>query len=227
MMFLTKPIRALCLVMCAAFQHVTSEAGVISFTNRDDWLAALPGIASPPDTFEDLNDSFYISPLRRQGYTVSAANGLYSGRSSSRVLSTNSPEPLTLRKSNPILAIGLSVGLTDIDFKPLTGSMDFELANEVITRNTSGLVFMGFISSTPFTSLKISPLIVSSALYPTIDNVEFYPDSGVAPVPEPATFTLFSAAGLALLARSRLQRFKRKSASSNSNPTGNLEVTPT
>jgi|GEM_PF-1330224 len=227
MLFLTKSIRALCLVLCAALQQVTSEAGVISFTNRDDWLAALPGIASPPDTFEDLNDSFYVSPLRRQGYLVSATSGLYSGRTSSRVLSTNSPEPLSIRTSSPILAIGLSVGLTDFDFKPLTGNIDFEIANEVITRNTSGLVFMGFISTTPFTTLKITPMIVSSALYPTIDNVEFYPDSGVAPVPEPATFTIFSAASLALLARSRLQRFKRKSASSNSNPTGNPEVTST
>jgi len=89
--------------------------------------------------------------------------------------------------------------------------MNFEIANEVITRNTSGMVFMGFISTTPFSTLKISPMIVSSALYPTIDNVEFYSDSGVAPVPEPASFTIFSAAGLALLARNRLKRFKRKS----------------
>lgn len=212
MMFLTKSLRTLLLVLCAALQHVTAEAAVVSFTNRDDWLAALPGIASPPDTFEDLQDSFYVSPLRRRGYVLSATNGLYSGRTNSRVLSTNSPEPITLTTSSPILAVGLSVGLTDFDFKPLTGNMNFEIANEVITRNTSGLVFMGFISTTPFTTLKITPMIVSSALYPTIDNVEFYPDSGVAPVPEPASFTIFSAAGLALLARNRLKRFKRKSA---------------
>lgn len=211
MMFLTKSLRALFLVLCAALQHVTAEAAVVSFTNRDDWLAALPGIASPPDTFEDLQDSFYVSPLRRRGFVVSATNGLYSGRTNSRVLSTNSPEPISLTTSSPILAVGLSVGLTDFDFKPLTGNMNFEIANEVITRNTSGLVFMGFISTTPFTNLKITPMIVSSALYPTIDNVEFQPDSGVAPVPEPASFTIFSAAGLALLARSRLKRFKRKS----------------
>lgn len=211
MMFLTKSLRTLFLVLCAALQHVTAEAAVVSFTNRDDWLAALPGIASPPDTFEDLQDSFYVSPLRRRGFVVSATNGLYSGRTNSRVLSTNSPEPISLTTSSPILAVGLSVGLTDFDFKPLTGNMNFEIANEVITRNTSGLVFMGFISTTPFTTLKITPMIVSSALYPTIDNVEFQPDSGVAPVPEPASFTIFSAAGLALLARSRLKRFKRKS----------------
>ena len=210
-MFLTKSLRTLFLVLCAALQHVTAEAAVVSFTNRDDWLAALPGIASPPDTFEDLQDSFYVSPLRRRGFVVSATNGLYSGRTNSRVLSTNSPEPISLTTSSPILAVGLSVGLTDFDFKPLTGNMNFEIANEVITRNTSGLVFMGFISTTPFTTLKITPMIVSSALYPTIDNVEFQPDSGVAPVPEPASFTIFSAAGLALLARSRLKRFKRKS----------------
>ncbi len=212
MIFLTKSLRTLFLLLCAVLQHVTAEAAVVSFTNRDDWLAALPGIASTPDTFEDLQDSFYVSPLRRHGYVLSATNGLYSGRTNSRVLSTNSPEPITLTTSSPILAVGLSVGLTDFDFKPLTGNMNFEIANEVITRNTSGLVFMGFISTTPFTTLKISPMIVSSALYPTIDNVEFHPDSGVAPVPEPASITIFSAAGLALLARSRLKRFKRKSA---------------
>lgn len=212
MMCLTKSLRTLFLVLCVALQHVTTEAGVVSFTNRDDWLAALPGTASTPDTFEDLQDSFYVSPLRRHGFVVSAPNGLYSGRTSSRVLSTNSPEPITFTTSTPILAVALSVGLTDFDFKPLTGNMIFEIANEPITRNTSGMVFMGFISTTPFSTLKISPMIVSSALYPTIDNVEFYSDSGVAPVPEPASFTIFSAAGLALLARSRLKRFKRKSA---------------
>ena len=212
MMRLTKSLRTLFLVLCVAFQQATSEAAVVSFTDRNDWLTALPGIATVPDTFEDLPDSFHLSPLRRRGFSVTAANGLYSGRTISRVLSTNSPEPITIQASSPILAIGLTVGLTDFDFKSRSGSLDFDIANEAINRNTSGLVFMGFISTTPFTTLKITQMIVSSVLYPTIDNVEFYLDSGVAPVPEPASLTIFSAAGLALLAKRRLQRFKRKPA---------------
>ncbi len=184
------------------------SAAVATFTSRDEWLAALPGTPSQQDTFNDLRDGFFASPLRRSGFSISADNGLFTGTVGTRVVSTNSAERMKLEFSKPILAVGLHVGLTDFDFRARNGTVIYHVGTSEFERAMVGLEFLGFISTDEFIDLKIDPKLVSSTLYPTIDNVEYYADSSSPNVPEPGSLTIFSLGGAAVTFWRRRQRAK-------------------
>lgn len=195
-------------IVSVAAMTQRGSAGVVTFTSRDAWLAALPGAPSQQDTFNDLRDGFFASPLRRSGFSISADNGLYTGTVGTRVVSTNSAERIKLEFSNPILAVGLNVGLTDFDFRTRNGTLLYHVGTDEFERAMVGLEFLGFISTDAFIELKIEPKLVSSSLYPTIDNVEYYIDSSSSNVPEPGSLAIFSLGGAAVTVWRRRQRAK-------------------
>lgn len=185
-----------------------SIAAVATFTSRDAWLAALPGAPSQQDTFNDLRDGFFASPLRRSGFSISADNGLFTGTVGTRVVSTNTAEQLKLEFHKPVLAVGLNVGLTDFDFRTKNGTIIYHVGTDELERAMVGLEFLGFISTEEFIDLKIDPKLVASGLYPTIDNVEYYVDSSSSNVPEPGSLAIFSLGGAAVTVWRRRQRAK-------------------
>lgn len=197
----------LAIVSVAAMTQIGSAA-VATFTSRDAWLAALPGAPSQQDTFNDLRDGFFASPLRRSGFSISADNGLFTGTVGTRVVSTNSAERMKLEFSKPILAVGLNVGLTDFDFRTRNGTIIFHVGTEEFERAMVGMEFLGFISTDEFVELKMDPKLVSSTLFPTIDNVEYYVDSTSSNVPEPGSLAIFSLGGAAVTVWRRRQRAK-------------------
>lgn len=192
------------------------SAAVATFTSRDEWLAALPGTPSQQDTFNDLRDGFFASPLRRSGFSISADNGLFTGTVDTRVVSTNSAERLKLEFSKPILAVGLRVGLTDFDFRARNGTIIYHVGTSEFERAMVGLEFLGFISTDEFTELKIEPKLVSSTLYPTIDNVEYYVDPASSNVPEPGSLAIFSLGGAGVTFWRRWQRAKLRKVQNGS-----------
>jgi PEP-CTERM motif len=195
-------------IVSVAAMPQRGSAAVATFTSRDAWLAALPGVPSQQDTFDNLRDGFFASPLRRSGYSIVADNGLFTGTVGTRVVSTNSAEQMKLEFSKPILAVGLKVGLTDFDFRTRSGTIIFHVGTDEFERAMTGLEFLGFISTDEFIDLKIDPKLVASSLYPTIDNVEFYADSSSSNVPEPGSLAIFSLGGVAVTFWRRRQRAK-------------------
>lgn len=168
---------------------------------RSQWLASFPGAPAIEDSFEDLREDFYASPLRRKGYVAVASNGLYVGKmKGDMVLSTNKPERLYLHFITPIYGIGVRVGVTDFDFSPVYGSLVFNLGDIQLERQATGLSFFGITSDDPITGLTIELKNRSTpGLYPTLDNLEFNLQVPSNPVPEPYSFLLWIALGGASL----------------------------
>lgn len=180
----------------------TSSLGaVVSFTARSQWLASFPGTPAIEDSFEDLREDFYASPLRRKGFVAVASNGLYIGKmKGDMVLSTNKPERLYMHFLTPIYGIGVRVGITDFDFSDVYGSLVYKLGNIQLERQTNGLSFFGITSDDPFTGLTIELKNRSiSGLYPTLDNLELFDQAPSKPVPEPHSFLLLIGLGCASL----------------------------
>lgn len=174
-----------------------SLGAVASFTSRSQWLASLPGIPSVEDTYEDLREDFYASPLRRKGYIAVASNGLYVGKiGGSKVLSTNKPDRIYLHFSVPVVGIGLRAGITDFDFSPVFGALVYKLGDMRLVRQSTGLSFFGITSDDPFTGLAIELQTQTPAgLYPTLDNLEYIIYTPPKPVPEPHSLAVLLGLG--------------------------------
>jgi len=187
--------------ICWLLASTSSLGAVVSFTTRSQWLASFPGTPAIEDSFEDLREDFYASPLRRKGYIAVASNGLYVGKiKGDMVLSTNKPEKLYLHFITPIYGIGVRDGITDFDFSPVYGSLVYKLGDIQLERQTTGLSFFGITSDDPFTSLTIELKNRStSGFYPTIDNLELILQAPSKPVPEPHSFLILIALGGASL----------------------------
>lgn len=191
---------ALCAVVWL-FATTSSLGAVVTFTARSQWLASFPGAPVTEDSFEDLQEDFYASPLRRKGYVAVASNGLYAGKiKGNMALSTNKPDRLYLHFTAPIFGIGFKAGITDFDFRPVYGSLVYKIGNAQWVSQTTGLSFFGITSDDPFTGLiielKNQPF---SGLYPTLDNLEFITQAPPKPVPEPHSFLFLLAFGCASL----------------------------
>lgn len=190
------------IALCGAvwlFATTSSLGAVVSFTARSQWLASFPGAPAIEDTFEDLREDFYASPLRRKGYVAVASNGLYAGKiKGDMVLSTNNPDRLYLHFTAPIFGIGFKAGITDFDFRPVFGSLVYKIGNNHLETQSTGLSFFGITSDDPFTGLLMEVKNQSSSgLYPTLDNLEFILQAPSNPVPEPHSFLLLIALGCA------------------------------
>ncbi len=191
---------ALCVVVWL-FATTSTLGAVVTFTARSQWLASFPGAPLIEDSFEDLREDFYASPLRRKGYVAVASNGLYAGKiKGNMALSTNKPDRLNLHFVAPIFGIGFKAGITDFDFKLVDGSLVYKIGNAQWVSQTTGLSFFGITSDDPFAGLIIELKNQSSSgLYPTLDNLEFITQAPPMPVPEPHSFLFLLAFGCASL----------------------------
>jgi hypothetical protein len=193
-------------VAAAAFVSTSSQAGVLTFTQKVVWevYTNSQGAAFASENFDGLSNGFYAFPLNGTAgivnWTASSSEGLFvdSGR-----LSTNTPAPLSLTFGPDVRAIGGNFFATDFDFNVVTSVVTVSLANgtSFTTTVTSSNAFVGFYSTDSIiTGLTFSaaPASGSGNVYPTIDNVQF----GVLAIPAPGALVAF-AAGSALGLRRR------------------------
>jgi hypothetical protein len=194
-------------VAAAAFVSTSSQAGVLSFTQKVVWevYTNSQGAAFASENFNSLADGSYSSPLNGTAgivnWTASSSGGIFvdAGR-----LSTATPAPLTLTFGPDVRAIGGNFFGTDFDFNVVTTVITVSLANGTSFSSTvtSSNAFVGFYSTDSIiTGLTFSavPASGSGNVYPTIDNVQF----GVLAIPAPGALVAFAAGSVLGLRRRR------------------------
>jgi hypothetical protein len=191
-----------------------SRAVIIeTFTNDSDFLSTVivppgntvtigSGGASPNITLIDTAPSVSAGPL-----TVSASSDQLFGDGA--LLSTSIERTdLILSFRNPILAFGLFPFITDAALNPISGELELTLVGSgsaSFAVSNTGLSFVGYLSNTPFSSVRISINSfdgnVSSVGFNTLSQEVLIgiPVGTSANIPEPATLYLF-APGLIMLA---------------------------
>ncbi|QHL90868.1 PEPxxWA-CTERM sorting domain-containing protein [Sphingomonas changnyeongensis] len=195
----------------------SANAAITVHTTSGSFTAAATGLQT--DTFNDLSEILYSSPLSRSAgsfsYQASAANGLFPGSvSGNRFLSTNTATNLITFANfgTAVSAIGgrffgsdrngdfirsPSITLTATD---TTGSVV-----EVIVNPTTSS-FRGFTTTGSFVSLLVAGFnpVASNPLWPSVDDLQL----GTAvtdAIPEPASWAMMisglSLAGAAMRRR--------------------------
>lgn len=195
---------------CAALACGSAQAAFTVFTDRAAFNAA--SVTPAVDTFDALsNVAFLSSPAQRTAgpysYRASAVGDFYVlQHAPGQVwLSTFNLVPITLSNfSSSVLAVGGSFFGVDSSDTVLNGRSITVQANSAggsltqVFANVQPSSFMGFVSTTPITSLVVS--ISGTGAYVTMNDVV------LAAVPEPASVLMMLAGGLALAAVVRLRR---------------------
>jgi hypothetical protein len=198
-------LKALSLAVLLCCTAAAAQADVLVFTDRTAFLAAVqaPGI----DTFNDLSISPFPSPLMRTAgaysYQASTLIGdFYPGGSAADIwLTTDSATDTTTFSgfSAGVQAFGGYFFGSDITgaFSPgrtmVLTATDGTISRTVNLANTTTSTFLGFVSTTPLTSVSLRGEGVPGIVYwATANNVI------LAAVPEPATYGMLLG-GLALL----------------------------
>ncbi len=185
---------SLAVLLCAAS---AAHGAITLYTDQAAFLAAVtaPGV----DTFDDLTQTFYPSPLLRNAgpytYTVSAPNDLYGvGSGSDTWLATDlRDDTMTFSNFSPnIGAFGGNFFGTDVagEFTPgnvvLTAVDGTSLSYTL--KDATPTSFVGFVSTTPLSSVLLS---TDGGLYwPTANNVTLASPAAVVTVPEPGAASL-------------------------------------
>ncbi len=194
-----------------------ADAAITIHTSSASFAAAATGIQT--DTFNDLAEILYSSPLNRTAgsisYQVSAANGVFPGSvSGNRFLSTNTAtNPMTFGNfSTSVSAIGgrffssnISGAFTPSSQITLTATDTTGSVVEVILNPTT-TSFRGFTTTGSFVSLVVTAFnpAGSNPLWPSVDDLQL----GTAvtdAIPEPASWAMmisgFGLAGMAMRRR--------------------------
>lgn len=218
--FFLKPL-AVAALICAGS---AANAALTVYTTQASFLAAV--ISPGTDTYTGFSISGSTpSPITRSAgtYTYTAttsdlsgtgATGFYgAGSTANPFLSTNyALDTITFSGfSSGVRAVGGNFFGSDINGFYAAGSVTvtgFDATSNSVrtiapTSATAGS-FLGFVSSGPMTSLTVSAVQGSSALWPTVDNLTLASVAPVAAVPEPGTVALlFAGLGLVGLASRR------------------------
>jgi hypothetical protein len=192
----------LAVLLCAT---VAAQADIVVYTSRDAFLAAVaaPGI----DTFDDLSVIPYTSPLDRIAgpyhyRAESGPNGNFfpGGVSGDTWLSTNfQTDAMTFTNfSAGVRAVGGNFFGSDVAGAFQAGqnmvlsATAGGVTETIILTNTTLSTFLGFVSTSPLTSVVART--DGGSYWPTANDLTL----ALAPIPEPASYAMLLA-GLCLL----------------------------
>lgn len=212
---LAMPVLTVALLLMAS--ATIARGGVITYTDRAAWVAALT--AGP--TTDDLDDldpgTLPASPLARAGYTVETADigNFYVVETDSPDLWVSSANPgvgISFTFLTPQTAVGLSGFLTNVSglVEVSGGTVTATFGSEALQQVVIAPKFFGFTSSVPFSSLTLTTS--DTVNYMTFNDVEIGSFSDGAAVPEPASALLvgIGLGGLTFRSFRRLARNHRR-----------------
>jgi len=177
------------MLLCGA---ASATAQITVYTDRNAFLGAVGGYGV--DTYDDLDVDFYETPFARNAgaysYTASAPGGLYgAGGNGDGWLSTNiDADGIVFSNFTPgVTGFGGYFFGSDVfgSFLP-GGTMLFTAMNGTTLSytlgNTTASSFLGFVSSSPLSSVSLSP---GGDYWVTANDVTL-----AMPVPEPETYAM-------------------------------------
>lgn len=213
------PVRPLLAAVAIGGLAANAQAALITYTNQADFLAAIE-TAYYQESFPTLPLDVVTSPrafaaVNGYAFSASAPANLYGlndqGTTGNRALSTNSSvDAITLTFSgNAVSAVGGWFYPTNINGSALTGRIDltFSSGDSWFTTTASIGSFVGFVTSTPITSLIIEApeqACGTGECYATLDDLILgTPKPEDAPAPATIALLGLGLFGIGLGRRSR------------------------
>ena len=216
-------VYSLCLLAFCFVWRASGSTAVVTYNNRTDWVNALKSPGATTDTFAGLSGN-QASPMNRTGYSIGASAGSFRAATNTNgilpsqpyIVAGNAGATITFTLTTPQTAFALQalqVGTTGAvaSRTNVAGDIVVTLDGVPLQQSTNGPVFVGFTSTSPFTTVTLSTATGSGA--PAFDTVEFGRFTGeVLPVPEPSAVATTGLIAVAAIFAARRRRAAVKSA---------------
>lgn len=183
--------------LCVGLATAAQAVVVTTYTTQAEFLAARP---VPSDATVTFGGSGPGPAITLDGAAASASAGLLTVRADpgqlfgdgAAVVSTEiEREAIILEFSRPLIALGLSAFISDVNFSSLTGSLRFDLngGSTVFALAAPTVGFQGLLSDMAFSSVRISLDTVdpdaSSVAFVGLTDILFAAVAPVTDVPAP------------------------------------------